>query len=180
MASDNIDKVFAGLKGKMKTAITTLPKVLGNEAVVWTKESFNRQGWLDGSTQLWQPRKSRKRKFAGKAILVQSGRLRRSIRVISTGQTSVVFGSDVPYAAIHNYGGTITQAARSETFVRNRRGKGKGIRKYQFVKGTTAGRGFTFKERNIVMPQRKFAGNSENLVLRLTIVGRNHLMQKIK
>ncbi|MEQ1678306.1 MAG: phage virion morphogenesis protein [Chitinophagaceae bacterium] len=180
MASDNIPAVFKNLRGKMKTAIQTLPKVLGNEAVNWSKESFNRQGFLNESLQPWQARKKSKGRNMNKAILIQSGRLRRSIRVISSTENTVVIGTDVPYARIHNYGGTITQAARSETFIRNRRGTGRGINKYKFKRGTTPGRGFSYKARVTNMPQRKFMGNSANLRLRLFIVGRNHLAQKLK
>lgn len=180
MASDNVQQVMNGIKSKMKTAIRSLPKVLGNEAVNWSKASFDRQGFLDNSTQPWQPRKKATRRNSGKAILVQSGRLRRSIRIINSSDTTVVIGTDVPYARIHNYGGVIQQAARSETFVRNRRGKGRGLNKYKFSRGTTAGQGFTFAARTIVMPQRKFMGNSANLRLRLFIAGRNHLAQKLK
>lgn len=180
MASDNVTSVINKKKAQLRAAIRTMPKVLGNEAVNWTKASFDRQGFLDETTTAWAPRKKNNRRNNGKAILVQSGRLRRSIRIISTSDNTVVFGTDVPYAKIHNSGGIITQAARSETFVRNRRGTGRGLSKYKFKKGTTAGRGFTFKQRTIVIPQRKFAGNSANLRLRLWTVGRNHLASKLK
>lgn len=178
MAGDNIDKVMNSLKTKTQAAIRTMPKVLGNEAVVWTKQSWDRQGWLDESTEGWAARQKNTRRNNGKAILVQTGRLRRSIRILSEGENRVVIGTDVPYARIHNYGGTITQAARSETFQRNRITRG--ARKGRFKRGVTAGRGFSFSQRNIVMPKRQFAGNSYNLRLRLYIVGKNHLAQKLK
>lgn len=180
MANDNIPEVFSKLKAKVKSAIRTLPKVLANEAVNWSKDSFDRQGFLDETLEPWAPRKKNKKRNAGKSILIQSGRLKRSIRVISSTDNSAVIGTDVPYARIHNYGGIITQAPRSETFTRNRRGKGRGLRKYQFVKGTTQGRGFTYKARAIVMPKRQFMGNSVSLVQRLKEVGKKHLAEKLK
>ncbi|ULT44117.1 hypothetical protein KRR40_12575 [Niabella defluvii] len=50
--------------------------------------------------------------------------MRRSIQVVPIGN-GYGFGSlGVPYASIHNQGGQISQAARSETFVRNRYKRG--------------------------------------------------------
>lgn len=162
----------------MESGLRTLPRVIGNEAVVWSKESFDRQGWLDTGTEPWKARQSNKARNKGRAILISSGRLRRSPRIISENALQVIIGSDVPYARIHNFGGIIQQSARSELFIRNR--KLRGQYKGRFKKGVTPGQGFTFKQRTIVMPARKFMGNSTNLRLRLYIVGKNHLIQKMK
>lgn len=57
-----------------------------------------------------------KRKREGKGtLLVQTGKLRRSIRSQVRGQ-SVVFSSSEPYAAIHNEGGTLTVTAKMRRF----------------------------------------------------------------
>ena len=90
--------------------------------------------------------------------------------------------NDVPYAEIHNNGGEIKQASRSETFLRNRhketvyykKGKNAGIMKQmkgQFAKGTTAGKGFTFAERTIKIPRRQMlpTDDSDSPVLRAAI-----------
>ncbi len=62
-------------------------------------------------------RKRKDKKRPGRAILMNRGRLRNSIRGTIQGDT-IVFGTDVPYAKIHNEGGTIQRHARSELFVR--------------------------------------------------------------
>lgn len=162
----NEKQVFNNIKAKLQTAIISLPKVLGAEAVNFSLDAWKNQGWTDSSFEPWKPRQSKRKKDAGKAILVQTGRLRGAITVISEQPGRVVIGvQGVPYARLHNYGGKITRPARSETFLRNRltRGKNKG----RFKKGITAGRGFTFKAGTATMPRRQFIGRSQALILRL-------------
>jgi phage gpG-like protein len=58
--------------------------------------------------QKWKPRKdgsSAGERTRRRNLLVQSGKLRRSIRVVKVSKNSVTVGSDVPYAKIHNEGG---------------------------------------------------------------------------
>lgn len=187
MASDNIPVVFKNLRGRMKTAMRTLPKVLGNEAVNWSKESFNRQGFLDETTQLWPGRKKNKGRNANKAILVQSGRLRRSIRIISSTETSVIIGTDVPYAKVHNYGFRgivhVSPHKRQNIIRTSVKGSYDGIgnkrkrSKLEILGSRGNVKGYSYKQN---IPKRQFMGNSANLRLRLFIVGRNHLLQKMK
>jgi phage gpG-like protein len=67
--------------------------------------SFRNQGFTDESLQAWQPRKRTERSRMGnRAILVKSGRLRRSIRSKRFGFLSVKIYTDVLYAQIHNDG----------------------------------------------------------------------------
>lgn len=59
----------------------------------------------------WKPRR-----HEGKGtILVQTGKLRRSIRAQVNGN-SLTFSSSEPYAAIHNEGGTLTITAKMHRF----------------------------------------------------------------
>jgi len=179
MATGNADKVMDALKKKFADAVIKLPPVIGNDAVNWSQDSFNRQGFLGSSLELWQARKKSNKKSQGRAILVQSGRLKRSIRIITITENSVSIGSDVPYAGIHNYGGTIVQAPRSETFSRKRLIRG--VNKGRFKKGIVQGvQGFTFKERRIIMPQRRFIGNSPALLQQLQKTAQTFLLLKMK
>lgn len=52
---------------------------------------------------------------ATRGLLVQTGKLRQSIRADPTDH-SVIFSSDLPYAAIHNEGGTITVTRRMKAY----------------------------------------------------------------
>lgn len=92
--------------------------------------SFRNQGFEDNTIQRWKPRKNEiaggiarvSRKFKGsRAILVKTGDLRRSIRVISKNYNSVTIGSDLVYAQVHNDG------------LRAGRGRGFKMPKRQFI-----------------------------------------------
>jgi phage gpG-like protein len=84
--------------------------------------SFRNQGFTDESLQMWQPRKRTERSRMGnRAILVKTGRLRRSIRSKRFGFLSVKILTDVPYASVHNNG------------ERSGRGRGFKMPKRQFI-----------------------------------------------
>lgn len=67
-------------------------------------------------------------------------------------------GTNKVYAAMHQYGGTINQAARSSTYVQQRykRGSKKGKFKRTSEKNRVFGQGFTYKARSITVPARPF------------------------
>lgn len=124
-----------------------LPRELGARAVTFFKESFRRSGWLDRSLEKWKPRRADSPKNKGRAILIKRGHLRGSIRIMSAGRDSVVVGSNLPYAAIHNYGESGTATVRTHS---RRTPSG----------GKTTVRAHT---RAFSMPQRQFMGESETL-----------------
>lgn len=164
---------------KLELALNQLPTIVGNEVVNYSLEAFDKQSW-DGLS--WQQRKSKK--DTERALLIKSGRLRRSIRIISTSPSSVIVGSDVIYAAIHNNGGIISRAPRSETFSRNRYVKGN--KKGAFKKGVNARtitsgpiRGLTFKQYSINMPMRRFLGINQELKDRIKARVLSELKQSI-
>lgn len=85
----------------------------------------------------WKPRRNE-----GKgSLLLVTGTLRRSIRSSVVGN-GVRFSSQVPYATVHNEGGTIAQNVRAHQ--RRRHGKTHDVRAHQ---------------RRINMPQRQFIGD---------------------
>ena len=144
--------------------------------------NFSAQGFQGNSFTPWAARKKQRSKDIGRALLIQSGRLRRgwNSRVMRPGEVKIY--NDVPYAEIHNNGGTIKQAARSELIQRNRhketiyykKGKNAGRMKQmkgQFAKGTTAGKGFTFAEKTITIPRRQMipTDDSDSPILRAAI-----------
>jgi phage gpG-like protein len=175
MANSKVGEI---LDRKFNEALKGLPAIIGNEAVNFSQERFVQQDWLSNGSQPWQQRKINNRGSQGRKILIKSGRLWRATRIIDSGDRFVVIGNDVPYAAIHNYGGEIHQSARSETFRRNRLSRG--INKGRFKKGTSAGRGLTFKQRVIAMPKRQFIGNSPELIKRLNAKAQQYILSRVK
>ena len=73
-------------------------------------QNFERQAFF---SQAWARRKSPTR--PGGLILVDSGDLRRGVRS-EIKESSIVFFSDLPYAAIHNEGGEIKVTARMKRY----------------------------------------------------------------
>lgn len=154
-----IGLAFAEFKGKVDELERILPQVLANEAVNETLDIFSEQAF-DG-----KPWAQRKKSKATNPILQKTGALRRSPQVYNYRARGFTLGSDLPYAAVHNWGLSIQRFARSETFLRNR--VKKGAKKGQFKKGTTNGQGMSFKQYRYQMPQRQFIGNTLRLRLRL-------------
>jgi phage gpG-like protein len=107
MASRNDFKEF---QKQARLIIKGLPKMMGKLTLLETSDNFRRQGYEDeeGQAHDWAPRKKgkgrkrndggRDRRFKQRAILVKTGRLRRSPRIVSTTAQSVTIGTDVPYA----------------------------------------------------------------------------------
>lgn len=73
--------------------------------------NFNRQAFFN---EKWARRKYNDDESRG--LLVQSGTLRRSIIAKVTDRDSVLFQTTVPYARIHNEGGTITVTSRMKKY----------------------------------------------------------------
>jgi len=113
-----IKQITANIRNRMAT---TIPQNMRTMALEHFDNSFRNQGFTDSGFQPWKPRKQEKRVvFLGKrikargkggrytssnrAILIRSGRLRRSIKARFSGK-SILFTSDVEYAQIHNEGG---------------------------------------------------------------------------
>lgn len=89
--------------------------------------------------------------------------------------------SGIPYARIHQFGGIINRAARSETFKRTRATKTtKKYRKGQFKKlpkdfgERQLGRGFSFKSFKIKIDARKFLLFTEPLKEKILSIAKNY------
>lgn len=88
-----------------KTQRKALPAKLGNIAVKFFQDNFRSEGFLDNSLTRWQRRKRETRRSRGKKILQNTGRLRRSIKRLSTTFGRIAIGTrGVPYAEVHNEG----------------------------------------------------------------------------
>ncbi|MBQ3658020.1 MAG: phage virion morphogenesis protein [Bacteroidales bacterium] len=138
-----------GIELAFAKAFRELPEQIGMLAVNFAKQRFVEQNWLYTSPQPWKERKRNRRGGEARqkgAVLVDSGRLKRSIRIISTTPLSVTIGTDVPYAQIHNDGFSGVQSVKAHTR------KGKNVRAHR---------------RKMKMPKRKFIGNSAALMLEI-------------
>src|SRR5690606_18034887 len=146
----NIEAFFQAFQQKVDAINQRLPDIIGTEVVNSALDNFRDESYFG---EKWPKRKD---KTNTRKLLVKTGTLQRSPRIARSQPGLVVVGSDVPYAAVHNNGEIINRAARSETFVRNRNSRG--INKGRFRRGTTTGKGFTFKAYSTTMPRRQFLG----------------------
>lgn len=146
----------------LQKAMNRLPNKVAIEAVRFSKERFEQQNWIGDNTEPWKRRKpvSESATRSRRGILTDSGRLRRSIRKVRADSDTVVVGTDVPYAEIHNTGGTynVSQSVKAherKAFQRN----GRPVRAHM----VSAHR----RSMTIHMPRRQFIGNSPYLSKRL-------------
>lgn len=160
MATNKTPDFFKMVKG-FKQLYRQLPTIAGGRAVVFFKASFRRQGWVEnGRINKWVERK-RAEKGRNRNVLVKSGRLRRSVRVVAKGYAFVRVGSDVPYAQIHNEGGVVNTRVRipqhkRKAYERRVRGKRQRVRATKVAAHT--------KNMKYTMPERRYIGYSPDVM----------------
>jgi phage gpG-like protein len=178
---------FKGIEKKARTTLENAMVEIGNSAKSFFVENFRKQGFDDKSVEKWPKRKKTERKGrgskksaeaagtvrsvkAGRAILVKTGDLRRSIirNPANRAALSVKISTDLPYAKIHNDGFKGTEYVKphrrfvnqGDTMgtgiynIKSRRERKAKILIKQDVKGHS---------RKMNMPKRQFMGDSYNL-----------------
>lgn len=162
---------YFNLINRVTKAVSQLPRRAAVLAVAFSKQRFRDQAWVDNSTEVWKKRakgwKTESRKRQGRAILVDTGRLKRSIRTVSVDDSRAIIGTDVPYARAHNDGfrGQVTQQVRGFT----RAGK----------RGSHHVRAHS-RKRNVTLPRRRFLGTSAILDKQLTRMMTAEIIRAIK
>lgn len=160
MDNANISLPIKELERRFRSVTLRLPVIAGNEVVNFALDNFKRQAWLGDTVEPWKPRKNPTKwgqtpKRNGRAILVDSGRLRRSPRIIRTTPDMVVVGTDVPYARAHNEGVRLGVIQTVKPFQRKMK-TGKTVNVKEHIRHT-----------NQNIPRRQFLGNSQYLTNRL-------------
>jgi phage gpG-like protein len=152
-----------------------LPKIIGNEVVNFALDNFRRQGYLGDTFEPWRRRKPTGRRVSTRAILIQSGRGRRSIRVTRADADIVAVGSDVPYMKAHNKGSTelvtvkahtrkIYGVAKVGTGIYSVKSRRERMRKESNLSGHAQ---VKQHQRRMRLPKRQFLGKSQYLMSRL-------------
>lgn len=108
-----------------KRALRDAPRIAGTRYVNNAIQAFCEQGHTDIVRTPWRPRAAPD-KDKGRHILVKSGDLRKSIRIVAIGPNWVRVGTDVRYAKVHNEGGRIKAVFRVPEHTR----KGSTVRKH--------------------------------------------------
>lgn len=172
---DDLGKQFQAFYNKTKRTMARFPVLAATVAENFFKDSFNQQGWSGETQEMWKKRQTDKNTHdSGRAILVKSGRLKRSIRRIRADWQAIIVGTNEPYAEIHNDGFRGTEHVRQHFRI----GTKKAVTRYK--KDNTASKSKSaFKRikgrehqvkahmRRMNMPRRRFIGNSPFLNQRI-------------
>ena len=154
--------------------------------VAFSKDRFKYQNWINENPVTWQKRKKsswsnkgRTPNNEGRAILIKSARLLRSIRIMGTTSNSVTIGSDVPYARVHNEGLRMRFVQNVKAFVRMHKAndqfsaqagkEGARSTRVRFTKtasGTQHVKEHT-RKMNYKMPERRYMGESRYLSMQI-------------
>jgi phage gpG-like protein len=135
---------------KLQNAYRKAMRMVGATAVNFSKERFVRKNWVDRTPVGWE--KTEKKKGS---TLVASGQLKRSIRIQSMNAHKIIIGSDIPYAKIHNEGGTINKSVKVKGFARiSMKGKKHDVKPHT-------------RQMNLTIPKRQFIGVSAILERRI-------------
>ena len=173
---------WGALRPRFRKVREGLPLQMAAVAQNFFVGSFQRQGWYDGLTlKRWTPRKGEKwrRKKKGRrgnrAILIKTGRLRRSIKIRSARFQKIIIATDVAYAAAHNYGYKGTVSVRSHTRRQYRRVREEyttktGKQRTRRKKVVNSSHTVRQHNRKMNLPQRQFMGHSPMLDRKLNKV----------
>lgn len=133
---------------------------IGAIAVKRMQDNFRVQGWRPGNIVYpWPNRKAKEKSKKRRSILIKSGNLRRSVRIISKGFGRVKIGTTLSYSKIHNEGGTIntTQSVGEYTRRAHTRSRGRGKKKISVKQSKVSAH---TRKINTKIPKRRFVGPS--------------------
>lgn len=150
---DDIDRALAEITRRLTNTAPAMRRIKGVmlDAVEQNFEEQGRPKWVDLSPATKAARAS-KGKWPGK-ILQVSGRLASSI-VGESGNGFATVGTNLEYAPIHQFGGTITQYAQTRFVNFNIDSKGRS--RFAKRKNANFAQAVTFRQRTINIPARPF------------------------
>ena len=108
---DKKEQILRDLQARIDRFIDCTLRDVRVELLDEFDKNFEREAFFN---ERWARRKYHDDRSRG--LLVRTGKLRRSLRAEVTPRRSVRFFTDVPYAAIHNEGGTITVTRRMKNY----------------------------------------------------------------
>lgn len=176
MANDfNFDRVLQNFNRIKKTMPVRVANATKNYFVKsFTEQSFDGQTWQEVQRRISGTNANKYAKPASKtrSILIQSGKLRRavstSLRLATFDKIEfLIDGGTIPYAKIHNDGGTINKKESEKVLHFKAKGTNIASKKMfgTFSKANKADYGMKVKvsAHDIVIPKRQFIGNTKEL-----------------
>lgn len=164
----NAKQVFKRLQSKFDQVKKEAPIILQNEGTRFFTENFRKKSWNDVP---WKQR-ARGNKSHNPLLVGKTRRLINSVNrsAREANITRIKWATDIPYAQIHNDGGTIHVRAHQKTVgFRKKRGE----YRYVFAKigakkrGATLANDYTIPAHDVKMPKRRFMGVNQKFKDRL-------------
>ncbi len=153
-------KNIRNAEDELRDFFRKIPRMVAVTALEFFRMSFTNQGWKDVSLRKWRPRREGAVRNDKRNLLIDKGRLKRGLRILTVAPGLVVLVDDVPYAGIHNEGGIIKKQVTVRTHER-RKHKRTIQSKAHDVKQAIVFR--HQRNMNVFITQRKFMGNSQSL-----------------
>lgn len=116
MRVNGYDYDWSEVRKRLSAIKESFPRAMAVVAQNFFVDSFRRQGWYEArSLKRWKARKKPDKSYKRRAILIKSGRLRRSIRIREATFVNITIAAEAPYAAAHNNGINSPQHVRAHT-----------------------------------------------------------------
>lgn len=161
------DQQLQALMDKIERKIDLAPQLVAETALEHFKNALIQKQW-DGKP--YEPYKNKKREPSRGSFMMRSNNLFQSLKIVSVSSTNAILtagSSKVPYAKVHNEGGTIYREARTTIVAHKKFTRGKFKGKTLFAKNNERA---TFSQKasvgaySVTMPKRQFMGKSQSLL----------------
>ena len=95
-----------------------MPRIIGVEGVKFVQGNFDNEGFRGAALQVWDKRKHETSRSSGKKVLSDRRHLRDGVRYEAHGLevTIGVDGEKLPYAKLHNEGGTMVPTKKQRGY----------------------------------------------------------------
>ena len=165
---DDLGLQFEDFEQRAHNALRKFPLLAANTGKNFFQDRFKTQDWIDHVTEPWKKRKPGSKRNTGRAILTDTGRLKRGIRIKQADWSNVIVGNDVEYAEAHNSGVNIVVTVNEHSRIASRKVATRYKKNGQASKqGRKKIRGRTHQvkthTRKMNLPKRQFIGNSAYL-----------------
>ena len=168
-----------------KKLIHDATRIASVECLNFFTRSFEQHGWTDTAFQPWQARKSDGQD--GGNLMQPTGNLRDSLQILqrsgNKARRKIIFGTHVPYAKVHNEGGTINRTINVRVTEKSRKFFWKMYYNTKEVKwkwmALTKKSSLTIKQ-TIHMPKRQFIGHSDTMMKHIHKLWCNRLEKEFK
>lgn len=144
---------------RYRKLVAAAPRIVATVATNFFKRNFELQGFPSGAgLDRWPARKAGAKRNSRRALLIDTGALRRSIRPIVIGTRHVIVGSSLPYARGHNEGMDTTMNVTVRSHQRGAHTRRSAGGKRRTVRVSAHGVSSFTRMQRIRLPRRQFIG----------------------